>query len=109
MDKQVPAGYGVETWQVLFVPMSEFDFERGLNVRQLPNQLPSEHPARPAYVTINDISRKDLVNAIIAREDEFDEMYAKYLRDIRDAGIAELEATATDLVRERTRFWGEPD
>jgi putative aldouronate transport system substrate-binding protein len=106
IDKEVLDGYGVQTWQDLFPPASEFDIPKGPNVQQLLNQLPSDHPARLAYVTINDLSQRDLVNAIIAPPDEFDGLYDRYLDNMVRSGIYDLEETATEITRERMRFWG---
>jgi putative aldouronate transport system substrate-binding protein len=106
IDKQVLDGYGVQTWQDLFPPASEFEIYRGPNVQQLLNQLAPDHPARVSYVTLNDLSQRDLVNAIIAPPDQFDRLYDEYLQHLVDAGIYELEETATELAQERLRFWG---
>lgn len=106
IDKEVLDNYGVRTWQDLYPPASEFEIPKGPNVQQLLNQLPSDDPARIAFVSIDDLSQRDLVNAIIAPPDQFDELYDEYLENLVEAGIYELEETATELAQERMRFWG---
>ena len=103
IEKEVLAGFGINMWRDLFrtdLPVKSYGLAWQIS-------LPHGSDAAVINQRIQDITWSSIPQAIMASPDEFDAVYDAFQNELLEAGALELEATFTQLLRDRIELWSE--
>ena len=105
VEKEVLAGYGAKMWMDLFPQRDEFPVKTWGACWQIPE------PQDPAYKVPwqkgQDIIKKRIPEAILAKPDKFDEIWDQFMKELEAAGIPQAEAIFNQLLEEKIKLWNE--
>lgn len=101
-EKEVLAGYGVETWMDLFPSPDEFPVKSWgatwmYNIDD-PDLIDIDN-------RVTDIGMSLIPRAILASPDEFDDIWDEYLEKVEEAGLPKLTEAMNNLVQEKMELW----
>jgi putative aldouronate transport system substrate-binding protein len=104
-EKDALNAYGIELWCDLFpaldtIPKSPWGIGYLIN-------YPANSKAASIAQTIGDINTKSIVKAMLAKPDDFDAVWAKYLADLDVAGVSEMEKEKNLQVESKIRLFTE--
>jgi putative aldouronate transport system substrate-binding protein len=103
IEKQVLAKYNARLWNDLFPSKKSFPVKPWGAAWQL--NTPQDASWTVPWQKCEDLAAKRIPEAIMAKPDQFDAIYATFLKELDDAGVHNLEATMTKLIKERMDFW----
>ncbi|OWA33120.1 ABC transporter substrate-binding protein [Saccharibacillus sp. O16] len=101
--KKALAAYKATTWKDLFPGKDEFPVKAWGAAYNLP--APSDPDYTVAFQKSQDIVRKAIPAAIVAKPDQFDAIYDQMLKDLEGNGIPEMEAKYTQLIKDTVEAW----
>lgn len=104
-EKDALTAYGIQFWSELFpawdtIPYSPWGIGYLIN-------YPTDSKAAVVAQTVGEITNKSIVKAILADTTEFDDVWAKYLKDLEDAGVGEMEKEKDIQVGRKIRLFNE--
>ncbi|MNJ52567.1 hypothetical protein D3C77_479110 [compost metagenome] len=102
-EKKALAAYNVEHWRDLFPSEEEFKERKAGAVYNIP--LPSDSPATILMAKMKDITWKRIPEAIMAKPDQFDKIWDKYMKELEKAGVVEMEQAYSQFVKDRVKLW----
>ncbi|MCM3786307.1 ABC transporter substrate-binding protein [Neobacillus mesonae] len=103
VEKETLAQYSATTWKDLFPQEDEFPVKEWGAAYNLATPTGGEYQV--AYQKTQDIMRKRIPEAILSSSDNFDKIYDTMLSELDKAGAVEMEATYTELIKERVELW----
>jgi putative aldouronate transport system substrate-binding protein len=103
IEKEVLAKYNAKLWVDLWPAQSSLPVKPWGAVWQL--NTPQDASFTVPFQKCSDIIRKRIPEAILAKPDKFDSIWATFMKELEDAGVHGLEATMTKLVQDRLAFW----
>jgi putative aldouronate transport system substrate-binding protein len=103
IEKEVLSHYNVKIWKDLW-PTEKTVGVRPYGAAWMMN-TPQDASFTVPWQKCQDIIRKRIPEAILAKPDKFDEIWATFMKELEDAGLKGMEATMTKLIQERLAFW----
>lgn len=102
-EKETLAAYGATTWKDLFPQESDFEPKQWGALYNMP--VPTDGDYQVIYQKTQDIIRKRIPEAVLAKPDQFDKIYDDFLAELDKAGAKEMEAEYTELVKKRVELF----
>lgn len=102
-DKTTLEQYGAETYKDLFPKEDEFPVKPWGAAYNM--AVPSGSSYSVAFQKSQDIIRKRIPEAILTTPDKFDAVYETMLTELDKAGVTEMEAEYTELIKQRVELW----
>ncbi|WP_373309553.1 MULTISPECIES: ABC transporter substrate-binding protein [Paenibacillus] len=102
-EKETLEAYGATTWKDLFPSSKEFPVKpwgAAWNIA-----APQDGNYNVIYQKTQDIIRKRIPEAILAKPEQFDAIFDGMLKELDDAGAVEMEKQYTELVKARVELW----
>lgn len=103
IEKEVLAKYNGKLWTDLFPSRKSLGVKPYGAAWQM--NTPQDASWTVPWQKCQDIIRKRIPEAILAKPDKFDGIWAAFMKELEDAGVHGLEATMTKLIKERLEFW----
>ncbi|RKL67121.1 ABC transporter substrate-binding protein [Salipaludibacillus neizhouensis] len=104
-EKEVLAAYDAEIWADLFPSSDEFPVKpwgAGWEIN-----WSSDSPIAVPFQRAEDTMMTRIPEAILADEDEFDEVYDRFMEELEGHGVEEMEQEFTKLIQKRIELWDE--
>lgn len=102
-EKETLAAYGATTWKDLFPQESDFEPKEWGALYNMP--VPTDGDYQVIYQKTQDIIRKRIPEAVLAKPDQFDKIFDDFLAELDKAGAKEMEAEYTELVKKRVSLF----
>lgn len=102
-EKETLAAYGATTWKDLFPQESDFEPKEWGALYNMP--VPTDGDYQVIYQKTQDIIRKRIPEAVLAKPDQFDKIFDDFLAELDKAGAKEMEAEYTTLVKKRVSLF----
>jgi putative aldouronate transport system substrate-binding protein len=102
-DKKTLAAYGATTYKDLWPASDAFPERKYGAAWTLPFETGSQ--ANVIFQKTQDIMKKRIPEAILAKPADFDKIYDAFLKDLEDAGVAKLNEEFTKMVKARVELW----
>ncbi|MBD2872510.1 ABC transporter substrate-binding protein [Paenibacillus arenilitoris] len=102
-DKKTLAAYGATTYKDLWPADDAFPERKYGAAWTLPFETGSQ--ANVIFQKTQDIMKKRIPEAILAKPADFDKIYDAFLKDLEDAGVAKLNEEFTKMVQDRVELW----
>ncbi|MEY8739875.1 ABC transporter substrate-binding protein [Bacillales bacterium AN1005] len=102
-EKETLKAYGIDTWKGLYPQEDEFEIKEWGAAYNMP--VPSDTDYNVAYQKTQDIIRKRIPEAVLAKKENFDKVYDDFLAELDRAGAVEMEQQYTVWVKERVALW----
>ncbi|WP_425281313.1 ABC transporter substrate-binding protein [Paenibacillus cellulositrophicus] len=102
-EKETLEAYGATTWKDLFPSSKEFPVKpwgAAWNIA-----APQDGNYNVIYQKTQDIIRKRIPEAVLAKPEKFDAIFDGMLKELDDAGAVEMEKQYTELVKARVELW----
>jgi len=74
-------------------------------MKQVTSAAPQDGNYNVIYQKTQDIIRKRIPEAILAKPEQFDAIFDGMLKELDDAGAVEMEKQYTELVKARVELW----
>jgi putative aldouronate transport system substrate-binding protein len=103
IEKEVLAKYNAKMWTDLFPSRKSLGVKPWGAAWQI--NTPQDSSWTVPFQKCEDLAAKRIPEAIMAKPDKFDSVWATFIKDLEDAGVHDLEATMTKLIKERLEFW----
>ncbi|MFN0221016.1 MULTISPECIES: ABC transporter substrate-binding protein [Paenibacillus] len=102
-DKKTLAAYGATTYKDLWPSEDAFPERKYGAAWTL--QFETGSQANVIFQKTQDIMKKRIPEAIMAKPEDFDKIYDQFLKDLEDAGVAKLNEEFTKMVKARVELW----
>lgn len=102
-EKETLAAYKAKTWKDLFPGEDEFPVKEWGALYNM--QVPTDGDYQVIYQKTQDIVRKRIPEAILAKTAEFDTIYDEFIEELNKAGAEKMEKQYTGLVKARTSLF----
>lgn len=102
-DKKTLAAYGAKTYKDLWPSDDSFPERKYGAAWTLSFETGSK--ANVIFQKTQDIMKKRIPEAILAKPEDFDKVYDQFLKDLEDAGVAKLNEEVTKMVKDRAELW----
>lgn len=105
VEKEVLKAYGATTWKDLFPKEDEFKVRPWGAAWNIP--VPGDSEIVVLDEKLKNITWKMIPKAILAKPEEFDSIWADYMKQLEEAGVHKAEELRGQLVQERIKLWNE--
>lgn len=102
-EKETLAAYKAKTWKDLFPGEDEFPVKEWGALYNM--QVPTDGDYQVIYQKTQDIVRKRIPEAVLAKTAEFDTIYDVFIEELNKAGAEKMENQYTGLVKARTSLF----
>lgn len=102
-EKESLAAYNATTWKDLFPQESDFEAKEWGALYNMP--VPTDGDYQVIYQKTQDIIRKRIPEAVLAKPTDFDKVYDSFLDELNKAGAEKMEAEFTELVKARVELF----
>lgn len=106
VEKQVLSAYGKTVWADFFAKPEEFPMRPWPGEGMIVNKLPTDSEELVIFQKLQDIVKKDVIRAIVAKPSEFDAQWDAFLADMEKAGCRKFEEACEKLMQEHLELWG---
>lgn len=103
VEKEVLNNYGVDMWKDLYPQKEDFPVKPWGAAFNIP--VPSGSDLELAMQRAQDIMKRRIPEAILAKPADFDKVWDNFMEDLEKAGIEEAEKEYTELVKARVKLW----
>ncbi|WP_261301701.1 ABC transporter substrate-binding protein [Paenibacillus andongensis] len=103
--KDVLSHYNAKTWKDLFPKKEEFPVKPWGAAWNIP--MPTGSDADVIFQKCEEIMKKRVPEAILAKPDQFDTVWQNFMNDLDKAGAKKLGEMYTKLVQDRVKLWNE--
>lgn len=103
IEKEVLSHYNAKLWVDLWPDQKKMPVRPWGAIWQL--NTPQDASWTVPFQKCEDIVRKRIPEAILAKPDKFDSIWVAFQKELEDAGVRGLEAILNKLVQERLAFW----
>jgi putative aldouronate transport system substrate-binding protein len=103
--KDVLSHYNAKTWKDLFPKTEEFPVKPWGAAWSIP--VPTGSDADVIFQKCEEIMKKRVPEAILAKPDQFDTVWQNFMNDLDKAGAKKLGDMETKLVQDRVKLWNE--
>ncbi len=104
-EKDALKAYGATTWKDLFPAKEDFPVKAWGAAYNLPS--PDDPSYTVAYQKSQDIVRKRIPEAILAKPDQFDSVYDQMVTELSTDEMKKMEASYTELIKNTIDLWGQ--
>jgi len=102
-EKETLAAYGATTWKDLFPSETAFPPKEWGALYNMP--VPTDGDYQVIFQKTQDIIRKKIPEAVLAKPADFDAIYDGFIEDLNKAGAEKMEAEYTQLVKQRVSLF----
>ncbi|MBW4841028.1 MAG: ABC transporter substrate-binding protein [Paenibacillaceae bacterium] len=102
-EKETLKAYNATTWKDLFPGEDAFPAKDWGALYNMP--VPTDGDYQVIFQKTQDIVRKRIPEAVLAKEADFDKVYDAFLAELDNAGAKEMEAEYTELVKKRVELF----
>lgn len=102
-EKETLKAYGATTWKDLFPQEDEFPAKEWGALYNMP--VPTDGDYNVIFQKTQDIVRKRIPEAVLAKPADFDKVYDAFLAELDKAGAEKMEAEYTKLVKARVALF----
>ncbi|MEC0333957.1 ABC transporter substrate-binding protein [Paenibacillus macerans] len=102
-EKETLKAYNATTWKDLFPQEDGFPAKEWGALYNMP--VPTDGDYQVIFQKTQDIVRKRIPEAILAKEADFDKVYDAFLAELDKAGAQKMEAEYTELVKKRVELF----
>ncbi|MCK8488057.1 ABC transporter substrate-binding protein [Paenibacillus sp. MBLB2552] len=102
-EKETLKAYNATTWKDLFPGEDAFPAKDWGALYNMP--VPTDGDYQVIFQKTQDIVRKRIPEAVLAKEADFDKVYDAFLAELDKAGAKEMEAEYTELVKKRVELF----
>lgn len=102
-EKESLAAYNATTWKDLFPQESDFEAKEWGALYNMP--VPTDGEYQVIFQKTQDIIRKRIPEAVLAKPTDFDKVYDSFLDELNKAGAEKMEAEFTELVKARVELF----
>ncbi|QAY66648.1 ABC transporter substrate-binding protein [Paenibacillus protaetiae] len=102
-EKEALKGYNATTWKDLFPSETDLPVKEWGALYNM--QVPTDGDYQVIYQKTQDIVRKRIPEAVLAKPGDFDKVYDSFLAELDKAGAAKMEAEYTQLVKNRVSLF----
>lgn len=102
-EKETLKAYNATTWKDLFPQEDDFPAKEWGALYNMP--VPTDGDYQVIFQKTQDIVRKRIPEAILAKEADFDKVYDAFLAELDKAGAQKMEAEYTELVKKRVELF----
>ncbi|GGH28286.1 ABC transporter substrate-binding protein [Paenibacillus segetis] len=102
-EKESLKAYNATTWKDLFPQESDFEAKEWGALYNMP--VPTDGDYQVISKKTQDIIRKKIPEAVLAKTSDFDKIYDGFLADLDKAGAEQMEAEYTQLVKARVSLF----
>lgn len=102
-EKESLKAYNATTWKDLFPQESDFEPKEWGALYNMP--VPTDGDYQVIAKKSQDIIRKRIPEAILAKEADFDKIYDAFIEELNKAGAEQMEAEYTELVKKRVSLF----
>ncbi|GAA0137827.1 ABC transporter substrate-binding protein [Paenibacillus sp. YSY-4.3] len=102
-EKESLAAYSATTWKDLFPQESDFKAKEWGALYNMP--VPTDGDYQIIFKKTQDIIRKKIPEAVLAKRENFDKIYDDFLAELDKAGAVKMEAEYTELVKARVSLF----
>jgi putative aldouronate transport system substrate-binding protein len=103
IEKEVLAAYKAKMWLDIWPDWKKLGVKPWGALWQL--NTPQDASWTVPWQKCQDIIRKRIPEAILAKPDKFDGIWDTFMKELDDAGVHGMEATMNKLIQERLDFW----
>lgn len=103
IEKEVLAAYKAKLWVDLWPSRKSLGYKPWGTIWQL--NTPQDASWTVPWQKCQDIIRKRIPEAILAKPEKFDSIWANFIKELDDNGVRRLEETMTNLIAERIKLW----
>lgn len=101
VEKEVLAAYGIKMWKDLYPQADELP----KSVWGQAWQIPIDGELSVIVQKCQDIMERGIPKAVLAKPEEFDEVWESIMEELRKAGVEKANAEFTKLVKARIELW----
>ncbi|MEW4372550.1 ABC transporter substrate-binding protein [Paenibacillus kandeliae] len=105
-EKDALKAYGATTWKDLFPQKDEFPVKQWGAAYNLP--APDDPNYTVAYQKSQDIVRKRIPEAILAKPDQFDSIYDQMISELNTDDMKKMEQTYSQMIKDTVELWSKP-
>lgn len=102
-EKESLQAYKAQTWKDLFPNEKDFPVKEWGAAYNMP--IPTNTNYNVIFQKSQDIVRKRIPEAILAKPDQFDTVYDRMLQELNQAGVPKAEEVYTSLIQNRLKQW----
>ncbi|WP_018752621.1 ABC transporter substrate-binding protein [Paenibacillus sanguinis] len=102
-EKESLKAYNATTWKDLYPQESDFEPKEWGALYNMP--VPTDGDYQVIFQKTQDIIRKRIPEAILAKPDQFDAVFDSFLAELDKAGAAKMEAEFSELVKDRAALF----
>ncbi|AZK46745.1 ABC transporter substrate-binding protein [Paenibacillus lentus] len=102
-EKETLKAYGATTWKDLFPSEEDFPAKEWGALYNMP--VPTDGDYQIIFKKTQDIIRKRIPEAVLAKRENFDKIYDDFLAELDKAGAEKMEAEYTELVKARVALF----
>ncbi|MNJ36912.1 Bacterial extracellular solute-binding protein [compost metagenome] len=102
-EKETLKAYGATTWKDLFPSEDDFPAKEWGALYNMP--VPTDGDYQIIFKKTQDIVRKRIPEAVLAKRENFDKIYDDFLVELDKAGAEKMEAEYTELVKARVALF----
>ncbi|WP_110932010.1 ABC transporter substrate-binding protein [Paenibacillus bouchesdurhonensis] len=102
-EKETLEAYGATTWKDLFPSEDDFPAKEWGALYNMP--VPTDGDYQIIFKKTQDIVRKRIPEAVLAKRENFDKIYDDFLVELDKAGAEKMEAEYTELVKARVALF----
>ncbi|AUO09349.1 ABC transporter substrate-binding protein [Paenibacillus jamilae] len=102
-EKESLQAYKARTWKDLFPNEKDFPVKEWGAAYNMP--VPTNTNYNVIYQKSQDIVRKRIPEAVLAKPDQFDAVYDRMLQELDQAGVPKAEEIFTSLIQNRLKLW----
>ncbi|MEW4372551.1 ABC transporter substrate-binding protein [Paenibacillus kandeliae] len=105
-EKDTLKAYGATTWKDLFPPKEDFPVKAWGAAYNLPS--PDDANYTVTYQKSQDIVRKSIPEAILAKPDQFDTLYDQMIAQLNTDDMKKMEQTYSQMIKDTVELWNKP-
>jgi len=103
VEREVLENYDVELWSDLYPSADEFEVKPWGAAYNIP--IPSDSDLDVINQRMLDITMKRVPEAILAKPEEFDDVWDEFMKDLEEVGVEEAEEEYTQLIKDTVELW----
>lgn len=105
LEREVLGKYGYRNWRDGFPQEDEFPLKPWGMAWSIP--IPNDSDLAPFMEREQDVVKKYIPEAILAKPENFDQAYDRFLQELEKIEATRMEGLFTEIVQKRIKFWQE--
>lgn len=105
LEKEILGKYGYKRWKEAFPAEEEFPIKPWGAAWTIP--IPNDSELAPFFDKEQAVVRKWIPEAILAKPEDFDKTYDRFLEELEKIDATRMEGLYTEIIQKRIKFWNE--